>query len=255
MTGDPLLDPLARYLNALWHEGANSYGFGPQIGPPSGWGNLDLYGGHSPFEGLIGTIHNITAVNLEFLGWGTGSLLLVWAFALWARPNWFDMAMGIMVAAIVTAMFFYWFTGSFYIGPRYWFSAFFPLVILSTSGAAAIAARLGAISVQGANAFGLVLLVAAAYGALTFTSWRAVTKYHEYGNFHSLARDQAQTGRFGDAVVFFDQSVHHGSAFALNDPWLRPDRPLFIRDMGGETDNAVVSQMPDRAVVNFSSSE
>jgi len=255
MTGDPLLDPLARYLNELWHEGANSYGFGPQIGPPSGWGNLDLYGGHSPFEGLIGTVHNVTAVNLEFLGWGTGSLVLVWAFALWAKPDWFDLAMGIVIAAIIAAMFFYWFTGSFYIGPRYWFSAFFPLVVLSTSGAAAIVSRLDGLAGRGGDAVGLLVLVACAYGAFAFTSWRAVTKYHEYGNFHSLARDESETGRFNGAIVFFDKSVHHGSAFALNDPWLRPGYPLFIRDLGSEADNAVVSQIPERTVIYFTAEE
>lgn len=87
-TGRPLQSPLDRYLAREWGTEGNAYGFGDNIGPPGGWGALDLWRGHSPLEAVINTTSNIVSLQIEFLGWPTGSLVLVFALLIWGfrRP-------------------------------------------------------------------------------------------------------------------------------------------------------------------------
>jgi hypothetical protein len=249
LTGDALLDPLKRYLEESWGKGANGYGFGPDIGPPSGWGALDLAAGHSFFEAMVNAINNLSSLSIEMFGWGLGSLALFWVYVLYAKPTRFEQAMMLLSALIIAALFFYWFSGSFYIGPRYWFSAFFPLMVLSAKGFLILQGKLETLSVA-RDASGVVLLVLCLFGTVVFTSWRGVEKYYEYGNFHSFPRDQLASGELADAIVFFDpETVDYGSAFNENDPWQAEGRPLFIRDMGAEINTAVINAMPGRPVV------
>ncbi len=248
MTGDLLLDPLKRYLNDSWGQGANGYGFGPEIGPPGGWGALDLSPGHSVYEGLVNLVNNMSALSIEYLGWGTGSLALFWVYILYARPTKFELALMAISALVIAALFLYWFSGSFYIGPRYWFSAFFPLLVLSAKGFFLLQERLAKLDIT-AETSGAVLIVLCLFGTSVFTTWRGVEKYHEYGNFHTFPRDAKAGGELGSAIVFFDtETVDYGSAFAENDPWMDPDQPLFIRDLGAEINTEVINAMPGRSV-------
>ena len=249
LTGDPLLDPLKRYLEESWGTGANGYGFGSEIGPPSGWGALDLAPGHSIFEATINLMNNMSALSIETLGWGTGSLALFWIYILYAKPTKFELAMMLVSALIIAALFFYWFSGSFYIGPRYWFSAFFPLMIFSARGFLILQSKLVPLGIP-KDSSSVVLLVLCLFGVSVFTSWRGVEKYYEYGNFHSFPRDQLASGELGDAIVFFDtETVDYGSAFNENNPWQKEGSPLFIRDLGAEINTAVINALPGRPVV------
>ena len=249
MTGDPLLDPLKRYLDENWGAGANGYGFGPDIGPPSGWGALDLAQGHSFFEGLINLINNMTALSIETFGWCAGSLALFWIYVFYARPTRFEIAMLTISALTIAALFFYWFSGSFYIGPRYWFSAFFPLMIFSARGFLILQDKLETLDLS-KETTGAVLLALCLFGTFIFTPWRGVEKYHEYGNFHTFPREQKASGNLGNAIIFFDtDTVDYGSAFNENDPWGDETQPLFIRDMGAEINTQVINSMPGRTVV------
>ncbi len=141
ITGNALVQPLNEYIDRAWAQGANSYGFGPEIGPPGGWGTLDLWPGHSAGEALVNTLNLTANLQFEMLGWNVGSLALILAFLLWQKPNRSDLMMLAVVGAVVLAMFFYWFADSYYIGPRYWFLASFPFFYLSARGYAAIRAR------------------------------------------------------------------------------------------------------------------
>lgn len=249
MTGDPLLDPLKSYLEANWGIGANAFGFGPDIGPPSGWGALDLAPGHSVFEAVINGVNSMTAVSIEMFGWGTGSLALFWVYLIYSKPTRFELAMMLVAALTLFMMAFYWFSGSFYIGPRYWFSAFFPLMIFSARGLVALQTKLETIGIPKDNT-SMVLLALCLFGSVIFTSWRGVEKYYEYGNFHSFPREQVATGELGNAIVFFDtETVDYGSAFNENDPWQREDKPLFIRDLGAEVNTSVINALPGRTVI------
>ena len=255
MTGDPLLDPLKRYLNESWGTGSNGYGFGPGIGPPGGWGALDLSPGHSIFEGTVNLINNMTALSIEFLGWGVGSLALLWIYLFYAKPSRFELAMMLICVLVVGALFLYWFSGSFYIGPRYWFSTFFPLLIFSAKGLQILQEKMRDMGI-GREASGTVFLVLCLFGLGVFTSWRGVEKYHEYGNFHSTPRDMKEAEDLRGSLVFFNpETIDYGSAFATNDPWLREEHPLFIRDMGAEINTQVINAYPGRKVVYIGNEE
>ena len=100
--------------------------------PAKSWGALDIWVGHSPVEGLLNLINGIASLNLELLGWTFGSLVPIWIVFIWhKRLTGFDRAMLVIFVALVGVLFFYWFTGTFYLGPRYWHTALLPVLVLS----------------------------------------------------------------------------------------------------------------------------
>jgi hypothetical protein len=248
ITGSALDQPLTHCLDRLWAEGANAYGFGPQIGPPGGWGALDLWPGHSLTEALVNTLN--VAVNLQFdmMGWTVGSLALVLACLLWHRPDRTDIAMGALVAVIVLAMALYWFADSYYIGPRYWFLAAFPLFFLSARGFEAIRARFADNPGAQINIEAL-LWYACIFGLCVFLPWRAVTKYHEYGNYHPTVRAEAASGRFDGQIVLVEKVGNEGSALMLNDPWLRGT--IYLNDTGQLDEAAIAAALPGRKIIRY----
>ncbi len=250
LTGNLLTSPLSRYLNTLWHGEANAYGFGPGIGPAGGWGALDISPGHTPYEGLINTLHNLSGLQLELFGWGIGSLALVYGLFLWGRARRTDWAMSALALTVIAAMFLYWFSGGFYLGPRYWFALFFPILFLSASGYFAITRRLERLGVHAYSA-GVTLFILAVFGISIFTPWRAVTKYHRYGDVTNTIQRAAARGEFGNALVFFDISADPVSAFVLNDPWFPADRAIFVRDLGTEANARVAAAFPGRKIIYF----
>ncbi len=247
LTGSALHDPLGRYLTAEWKAYANDFGFGPNIGPPGGWGALDLQPGHSPAEGMINTANNLSSLQFEMFGWAAGSLLFLMAAVFWLRHRAFDRAMWVVCIATVATLFFYWFAGSFYFGPRYWLIAAMPAIYLSARGFLAVEDRLGA----GEGRLTGVLVVLSASALLVFTPWRGVTKYYQYGNFYDTVRSAAATGQFGTAVVVIPKNGNPASSLMLNDPWLRADRPVFLIDWGTLDLDAVRAAFPGRAIMRF----
>jgi hypothetical protein len=248
-TGDPLLAPLSDYIARLWGGGANAFGFGPGIGPPGGWGALDLAPGHSPAEGLVNTLNNLNGLSLELFGWGTGSLALVWALLLWGRPAGLDRAMLVLAGLVILVHVPYWFAGSFYIGPRYWFIAVFGLVVLSAGGAFAVRDRVAALGLDAQRLVPLLALLVL-WGLAGFTSWRGVTKYYAYRTFTDRFRVAAEAGAYGNALVFVGTDGDVGAALFLNDPFLAPDRPVFLRDLGPEQNAAAIAAFPGRQVIH-----
>lgn len=250
MTGHFLSAPLDAYLVELWGAGANAFGFGDRVGPPGGWGALDLSPGHTPAEGLVNTLNNLSALQFEMMGWLAGSLILVllWA-AIATRRTRFDRAMVIVVLVTIAAMFPYWFAGSFYIGPRYWFLAAFPLIHLSARGAVALDARLTEAGQPGRVGPALILL--AVFSALVFTPWRGVTKYYEYGNYNARIAQADRAGTFGNAVVLVTGKQDPGSYLYLNRPGLPADRPIFVADTGTLDEAAIRAAYPGRPLVRY----
>lgn len=254
MTGNPLLAPLAQYINELWGVGSNAYGFGPDIGPPGNWGALAMLPGHSAYEGVINTVQNLAITQLDLFGWGIGSLALVWALLIWGKLDRTDWMMLILALAVIVAMFFYWFSGSFYIGPRYWFALFIPVLILSVSGYEALKQRLSTANFD-QSAAALPLIALCLFGILIFTTWRGSEKYRHYGSFYSVVRSEMNAGAFGNAIVFVKTDVDIGSAFVLNDPYLRADRPIFVLDRGAEANAEVAANYPDRPTMTYDDSD
>ncbi|MGB5871387.1 MAG: glycosyltransferase family 39 protein [Albidovulum sp.] len=249
ITGNPLRQPLANYLDALWGPGANAYGFGDQIGPAGGWGNLDLWPGHSINEALINTINLAASLQFDMLGWSVGSLALILAFLLWQKPNRADLMMLAVILSTVCVMFFYWFADSYYIGPRYWFLASFPLFYLSARGYQAIRARFPDKDQLAFVRIDSVFWFACIFGLCVFLPWRSITKYYEYGNYHPTTREDAADGRFDNAVVLVKTTGDVGSALMLNDPWLRGT--IYLKDTGGLDDAALKAAFPGRDIIRY----
>ena len=249
LTGNPLVTPLAEYLNTRWNHAANSYGFGPEIGPPKGWRGLDITLGHTPFEGVINTANNIASTQFEYLGWASGSLALIFCLFLWGQPDRVDKHMIALSLLIMVAMFFYWFAGSFYIGPRYWFGLLFPLLILSASGFEALSARLQTLGVE-APAMNATLIVLCLFGLLVFTPWRGVEKFYGYQRYSPHFADLLSSGELGNALLFVKPKAQYGSALLLNDPGLPEDAPIFLRDLGDEQNARTIGAFADRPVIH-----
>ncbi len=251
-TGSLLTSPLQAYLRAEWGPGANAFGFGPGIGPKGNWGALDLEPGHSLYEGLVNTANNLAGLQLEFMGWGVGSLALVLAFLIWQRPRGldrvFDWAMLGVVLAVISALMVYWFAGSFYIGPRYWFMMVFPLVYLSVRGLQGLEARLGG---GASGSLTPVLVVLCLSSLLIFAPWRGVAKYYRYQGYHAVIRDDLASGRFGNAVVLVSDHGNIASALVLNDPWLGAAAPVFLADIPGTDEAALRAAFPGREIMHY----
>jgi hypothetical protein len=252
ITGDALLTPQADYLSRLWPDTQNAYGFGPNVGPPAeSWGALDIWVGHSPAEGLLNLINGFAALNYELLGWTFGSLVPVWIAFIWGRKlTGFDRAMLVVFAILVGALFFYWFTGTFYLGPRYWHTALLPALALAAAGIETVRDRLPE---RHRGRLQCVILLLCAVSVVSFTPWRGVSKYNGYGGYTGDIRRQA--AGLGNALVFVSTQGDIGSALYLNDPFLPEGKPIFLRDMGPEQNAAIIAAFPGRKVVYLGDSE
>lgn len=252
LAGSPLTLPLSAYVDRIWAPGANAFGFGPDIGPENQWGALDLWRGHSPAEAALNTINLFSSLQLEFMGWPVGSIILLIGFFLWRRGrSRFDLAMLLLLGTVILVMALYWYADIYYVGPRYWFVAVFPMFYLSARGYVAIRDRLPASGGQGGLRFEAMLWLLCAFGLLVFTPWRGVAKYHEYNGFYADIRDAAAAETFGSDIVIFDGPGDEGAALFLNDPWLRPDRPLFLYDDGALDADALAEAFPGRKITRF----
>ena len=248
ITGDALLTPQSDYLSRLWPDTKNAFGFGPHVGPPAkSWGALDIWVGHSPAEGLLNLLNSIASLNLELLGWTFGSLVPIWIVLIWRkRLTGFDRAMLVIFVAFVGVLFFYWFTGTFYVGPRYWHTALLPILVLSAAGIDAIHERLPE---RHRGRLHCIVLLLCAVSVVSFTSWRGVSKYSGYGGYTGDIRRQAAQEDWGHALVIVSTQGDVGSALYLNDPFLPSGRPVFVRDLGPDGNAATIAAFPDREVI------
>ncbi|MGB0660313.1 MAG: hypothetical protein ACPGNV_09045 [Mangrovicoccus sp.] len=254
ITGDPLNAPLVEYLRQEWSESRNAFGFGPDIGAPAGsWGALDFQAGHSLFEGLVNTVNGFAALNIEASGWATGSLLGLGLFAVhlrnWrmTRAGWFLL---LITLCTIGAMVFYWFAGTFYVGPRYWFILALPLFLASATGVYSLAYSLPPDITQRLWTVTALLCLT---GLTTFTPWRGVSKYYQFRENYAGLVAPATRGDFGNSLVFVSYPEGEPgdieSALFLNDPFLSGDKPIFLRDLGELQNAAVMATMPERPAI------
>lgn len=252
LTGDPLQTPLNQYLAQVWHLGANAFGFGADIGPPSLWGGTDLYRGHSPSEALIHFQHNTHSLNFELFGWAIGSLSIFFAHVVWGRWSRLDFAMALIVAVIVGTYSLYWFSGSFYIGPRYWFMAFLPIVAITASGIRTVVSKLQSlqsVSLAGER-LGFVLTVLAVLSMVSFMTWRGIGKYYEFRDYHADYGRMIEASDLNGALVFVrtTSDPDFSSAFVHNNPSLSGPGPVFARDLGPIKNRATAASFPGRPI-------
>jgi len=250
LTGKLLKTPLDFYIDNLWGVGRNRLGFGPDIGPPKQWGGLDLQPGHSPWEATIYLQHNAVALNVELFGWAIGSLALIWALLAWGRITRPAAAMLAVIATVLTAHFFYWFSASFFVGPRYWYLVFFPCIFLSALGAHAAGVRLKPAVADGPSRVGAGILLLSLAAVVCFAGWRASTKYFGYNHYHAdyrtLSHDPALRG--GLVFVKAESDDEFGAALTFDRPDLSGPSPIFLRSHGAVADAAAAAAFPGRPV-------
>lgn len=249
ITGNIFTDPLKQYFTSYWGRGSNAYGFGKNIGSPDGW-YIDIQPGHSFFEGMMNTFHSMSVVQLDYLGWGVGSLALVWGSLLFKRFTKIDLMLGSIILTTITAAFLYWFSGSFYIGTRYWFAIILPLSILSACGYEVISDKLSHLGIPVRNTASVIGILCL-FGLLVITPWRGVSKYFNYQNYSAATLSEYDKGTFENNVVFFTTDEASGTALFLNDPWLRSDRPLFLKDLGEDKNALAINALPERSFQYF----
>lgn len=243
LTGDPLQFPINEYVDRTYGPGKNSMGFGPDKG--LGWGGLDPFPGHSPFEAAVNAQFNLFAIEAELFGWGGGSLLLVLFLLLGGKLYRADRALAAFALAIVLANSFYWFSGGPDFGARYWYLVIVPLVLLSVSGLRALEARVA----EPARARALVLVLVS-FAWLAWVPWRAVDKYHRYRGMDPGIRALAAQHDFGRSLVLVRGRRHpdYDSAAVYNPLDLEADAPIYAWDRSPGVRTELIEHYADRDV-------
>ncbi|WP_170376771.1 glycosyltransferase family 39 protein [Ruegeria atlantica] len=258
-TGDPLLTTLSDYYQRIWVDGSNAFGFGQNIGSPEGWGHMELRPHeHSPFEGLVNTLTNISALHTDFMGWGIGSLVFVWILLIYGRINATDRMMLAIIIVVAGAHALYWFVASFYVGPRYWFMMIAPLVFLSARGVLETGIRLETIGLSSASdKLNAVLLILCLFSVTVFLSYRGVTRYHEHRTYddHYRYLSLPDTEGVVQPLVLINPKSQIASALFFNDPSFPLDEPVFAKDLGGTANDAVTKAFPGRPALYYDERE
>lgn len=252
ITGDPLLTTVNHYINDVWYPGANRIGFGADIGPPRLWGQLDLYKGHSFFESVAHLQHNSYMLNFDLFGWGIGSLCLVFTHMLWGTWRIFEKYMLTVAVVLVAGYSLYWFSGGFYIGPRYWFIIIFPLVVISAAGLNTLIKMFtsnhnGSLA---AHRVGTIFTILSIITIIVFIPWRGATRYHEFRDYHSDFRDIANSNDLQNSIIFIKNASESdfGSAFILNDPTFSDSDPIFAYDKGLKLNFSLAEYFPEHSI-------
>ena len=244
--------PINDYIDRIWQPGANRLGFGSDIGnpPDGGWGSLDPLRGHGLADVLLNLNQNMHNLNFELFGCGAGSLILLLSHAIWGKWNRGDRLAASVALSIAALYSLYWFSGGPDFGPRYWFLMLPSVLWLSAQGLSTLVERSGqSRRVRGALAMSLIAAL------LVFVPWRAATRYHDYRSVNADIREAARRGDFVNAVVLIpDIKINGGlyrSAFVLNDPALPDDRPIFVRDLGGDVFKRLREAYPKRPFLRW----
>ncbi|MBS0563986.1 MAG: hypothetical protein JSR87_05775 [Proteobacteria bacterium] len=254
LTGNPFLQPSLVYARSHRAGLSETTSIGNEVGMPPGWELHNLWPGHTLAEALLNTLNLAANLQFELMGWSVGSLVLVLAFFLWQKPNRTDALMLAVIFAVIAAVFFFWFPESYYIGPRFWFLAAFPLFFLSARGYQAIRERFPDQDHLAFVRIDSLFWLACVFGFCVFLPWRAVTKYYEFNDFHPTVRQDAEAGRFaaggaGGAVVLVARNGDPASALMLNDPWLRGT--IYLNQQGQVDPAAVQAALPDRTLIDY----
>ena len=244
LTGSARVFPIMAYTDAMYGPGSNALGFGANRG--QGWPGLDPFPGHGLIDVVVNANQNLFQINVELLGWATGSLLLILlllASRRLGRSDWLMLTVILVVAGIHS---FYWFSGGPDFGARYWYLIILPALALAARGleqleSAAASAGAGRRVLVGAS-----VLVAATL--LTFVPWRAVDKYFHYRGMRPEIRRLALGPERNAALVLVRGRRHpdYASAVAYNPVDLRAPRPLYAWDRGQTSRRQLVEAFPDR---------
>src|SRR5687767_1977683 len=143
LTGSPGEFPIMAYIDKYYTPGSNNLGFGPGRG--LGWSGLDPFPGHGPADVVVNAALNTAQWNVELLGWPVGAVVLVTLVLTFGarqrrRSDWWFL---IVIAGVVGAHTFYWFSGGPDFGARYWYLIIVPCCALAARGLGILEGKMG----------------------------------------------------------------------------------------------------------------
>ena len=251
LTGSPLVYPIMRYTDTYYGKGTNDLGFGANRG--LGWPGLDPFPGHGAIDVVVNANLNTTAINVELLGWATGSLIALFFLLARGRLRRPDWALLGAVFVVVGLHSFYWFSGGPDFGARYWYLVIIPLIVLTARGVDELAASVGD-NVDGPRSNWwrpyLGALALSAIALIAFIPWRAVDKYRDYRGMRPDVRRLASSLHFGRSLVLVRGRRHpdYASAAAYNPVDLHADAPIYAWDVSPGDRRQLLSTYADRSV-------
>jgi hypothetical protein len=250
LTGDARAFPIMVYTDRFFGPNSNAYGFGADRG--MGWA-LDPYPGHGPLDAFVNASLNVVGLNVELLGWSTGSLLPLAFLVARGRFTGGDWRMLALLAAVFGAFFFYYFSGGPDFGARYWFLMLPACIALTVRGLEGFATSLGGpgrSSQAGTSAVGAAVLCLSLLALVNFVPWRAIDKYYRYLNMRPDVRYLAHRVNFGRSLVLVRGNMHpdYASAAIYNPLDLQASAPIYAWDRNAETRVAVLRAYRDRPV-------
>lgn len=248
VTGDPRRFPLNENLDALYGEGRNRLGFGPDRG--FGWEGLDPLPGHGPVDVVINSNLNGTSINVELFGWPFASLVFFLLALLALRPARPDRWMLVTLLVFFASQNLYWFSGGPDFGARYWFLMIVPLVVLTVRGAEELSRRVGSMRSAAAGRVPAFVGLASLLALLVFVPWRALDKYRGYRGMTPEPRELLRSTDPGRSLVlvrgrYFPEVA---SAMAYNPIDLEADAPVLAWDRGAAVRSKLLEAYADRPI-------
>jgi hypothetical protein len=260
LTGSASVYPVMAYFDRYYGPGVNALGFGANRGV--GWAGLDPFPGHGAIDVVVNTNQNLFQVNVELLGWATGSMLLLAIVALFGwlrREDWWYLA---AAGAVIVAQGLYWFSGGPDFGARYWFLIIVPCAALVARALVELGDRVGTSTADrgenhdGSSTSAFEPRVLLASGALiiamflAFLPWRAAGKYYHYRGMRPDIRRLARDHDFGRSLVLVSGRRHpdYASAVVYNPVDSGGAQPVYAWDASPEIRSKVIDAYRDRPV-------
>lgn len=253
-TGSLLEMTYENYFDRIWSPGANSLGFGPEVGKV--WGIYDKIPGHGWRDVLVNLNQNLFNLNTELLGWCIGSLFPVVIYLLFSRWSAADRFSLLVICLFMAGFSLYWFSGGAAYGPRYWYLMIVPVIFLGAQGLIKLSELFdqlfpGQLAPSRVSLIVAVLLLSSLF---VFDSWRAVAKFKNFWGNNDRYLQLVEQGVFGkDGLVLVDSSASasYTSAFYLNDITPRRTGPVFVRYGDGQFTGQLLKAYPDRQVFHI----
>jgi len=249
LTGSPGEFPIMAYIDKYYTPGSNNLGFGPGRG--LGWSGLDPFPGHGPADVVVNAALNTAQWNVELLGWPVGAVVLVTLVLTFGarqrrRSDWWFL---IVIAGVVGAHTFYWFSGGPDFGARYWYLIIVPCCALAARGLGILDGTPAGVSRARAPARSVALLMMLTT-LLVYLPWRSVGKYKDYRGMRADVRQLARQHGFGRSLVLVrgDRDPDYASAAIYNPVDLGADVPIYAWDVSPKIRSDVLDAYPDRTV-------
>lgn len=221
-TGDPFL---------FGYEAAHGTDALPGFGAEGWWGRP-----HTLRSGAVGTWNNANALQQYLLALPVPALLPC-LLALGAGRH--GRLLLAIAASVAAAYFVYWYQDWTY-GPRFLYSAAFPLWVLAAAGLRETARRFGPRLVTGACALGGMCSIVVFLAPLV--------AYHgrNYADGNAEVARAVSAAAPRNAVVMVPDLYYPG-VFPLNRPgWPRPEDPVLARDAGEDGARLLEAAFPER---------